>query len=281
MSPRPARAKPAAHFTRLESAVMAALAAELRHAVPDLTAQFRNARPGLKRNMAFGYYCGLSSDTARPASTRDGTLGSVHVLIDGLRDAVAFRVLMRQGRAVAIEADSYGQDTRTIDFERVGFEQVFTVNASGQSVLFEGPSAIPTASAAARPRQVPAAPRPSVPSSTSAPATVIVRPRSASSASTPSHTSVFGPNGAVSTPSAARPAAATDTPDVAPGVVLLGAWAVIAAVAVLAVLIFRIPILFAAIAAFWIGNAVRQPKVLAALQRGVAEYQKSQAAQSS
>lgn len=253
---------------------MAALAAELRHAVPDLATQFRNARPGLKRNMAFGYYCGLSSDIARPASTRDGALGSVHVLIDGLRDAVAFRVLMRQGRAVAIEADSYGQDTRAIDFERVGFEQVFTVNASGQSVLFEGPSVIPTVSAAARPRQIPAAPRSTAatPAHAPSPPPVVVS-RSGQSA--------FGPNGAVSTPSTPRPAAKADTPEVAPGVVLAGAWAVIAAVAVLAVLIFRIPVVFAAIAAFWIGNAVRQPKVLVALQRGVAEYQRSQAAQSS
>jgi len=252
---------------------MAALAAELRHGVPDLSAQFRNARPGLKRNMAFGYYCGLSGDTARPATTADGALGSVHVLIDGLRDAVAFRVLMRQGRAVAIEADSYGQDTRAIDFERVGFEQVFTVNAHGQSVLFDGPSVIPTASAAARPRQIPAAPRPmaAAPAQaySTAPAAVIVSRPTASA---------FGPNGAVSTPSAPRALPEADTPDVAPGVVLLGAWAVIAAVAVLAVLIFRIPIVFAAIAAFWIGNAARQPKVLAALQRGVAEYQKSKAA---
>lgn len=266
------RAKPVAHFTRLESAVMAALAAELRHAVPDLAAQFRNSRPGLKRNMAVGYYCGLTGDGVRPVSTRDGALGSVHVLIDGLHDAVAFRVLMRQGRAVALEADSYGQDTRAIDFDRVGFEQVFTVNASGQSVLFEGPSVIPTASAAARPRQIPAAPRPTAPAPAYAPspATVIVHPRPA--------TSGFGPNGGVSTPSTPRPAAEADTPEMAPGAVLLIAWAVIAAVAVLAVLIFDLPIIFAAIAAFWIGNAVRQPKVLAALQRGVTEYQKSKAA---
>lgn len=251
---------------------MAGLAAELRHAVPDLAAQFRNARPGLKRNMAVGYYCGLTGDGVRPVSTRDGALGSVHVLIDGLHDAVAFRVLMRQGRAVALEADAYGQDTRTIDFDRVGFEQVFTVNASGQSVLFEGPSVIPTASAAARPRQIPPAPRPMTPASTSTPATVVVsRPA----------TSGFGPNGAVSTPSTPRAQPEADTPEMAPGAMLLIAWAVIAVVAVLAVLIFDLPILFAAIAAFWIGNAVRQPKVLAALQRGVAEYQKSQAAQSS
>jgi hypothetical protein len=267
------RAKPVAHFSRLESAVMAALAAELRHAVPDLAAQFRNARPGLKRNMTFGYYCGLTGGGARPASTRDGALGSVHVLIDGLHDAVAFRVLMRQGRAVAIEADSYGQDTRAIDFDHVGFEQVFTVNASGQSVLFEGPSAIPTASAAARPRQIPAAPRPTAaaPAHAQSPAAVIVHPRPVQSG--------FGPNGAVGTPSTPRSQPEADTPNVAPGVLLLGAWAVIAAVAVLAVLIFDLPIIFAAVAAFWIGNAVRQPKVLAALQRGVAEYQKSQAAQ--
>lgn len=275
MSLRPVRAKPAAHFTRLESAVMAALAAELRHAVPDLSAQFRNARPGLKRNMAFGYYCGLTGDGVSPVSTRDGALGSVHVLIDGLHDAVAFRVLMRQGRAVAIEADSYGQDTRAIDFDRVGFEQVFTVNASGQSVLFEGPSVIPTASAAARPRQIPAAPRPTAAASAHAqsPAAVIVHPRPVQSG--------FGPNGAVSTPSTPRPAAEADTSEIPPGAMLLIAWTVIAVVAVLLVLIFDLPILFAAIAAFWIGNAVRQPKVLAALQRGVAEYQKSKAAQSS
>src|SRR5690606_28863361 len=99
-------------------------------------------------------------------------------------------------------------------------------------------------SAAARPRQIPAAPRPmattSPPPYPAAPATVIV------SRPVPSG---FGPNGGATTPSMPRAQLEADTPEVAPGVVLAGAWAVIAAVAVLAVLIFRIPVVFAAIAA--------------------------------
>jgi hypothetical protein len=75
--------------------------------------------------------------------------------------------------------------------------------------------------------------------------------------------------------------AATGTPDL-PATddrvsVLVAAWAVIAVAAVLAILIFRVPIIFAAIIAFWIGNAIRQPKVLAAIQRGLAAWKAARA----
>lgn len=276
-------------LTRLERAVMAALAHELRGTIPDLAAQFAAAKTSQRRNMAFGAYTGLSLDRPHPATTADGPFGTVHVMIDGLQDAVAFQVLMRHGTVAALQADSYGQDTRAINFDTVGFEQVFTLDAQGRSIPFEPR----LSSDEDRPirRSAPPAPRhtqrpvqqatPMRPASQPAPRPQTDKPQPASSERDRAFT--FGPNGTVSTPPPIPPGTgfgsrSADLPDIASlddKTLRLGLWAAIAVVAFLIVTIFQISWIFALIPGFWIAQAIRRPAVLSAIRKMLVAWQAS------
>lgn len=118
---------------------MDALAHDLRREVPDLAGQFGEALPGLRRNTAFGAYVEMIVDRNRPAPGHGptGAFGSVHAMVGDLPDPVAFRVHLRQGRLLGLEADSYGHDTRHIDFQTAPFDEVFYLDDAGDSILFE------------------------------------------------------------------------------------------------------------------------------------------------
>lgn len=260
---------------------MAALAHELRGTIPDLAAQFAAARSSLRRNMAFGAYTGLTLDKPRPATTADGRFGTVHVMIDGLSDAVAFRVLMRHGTVAALQADSYGQDTRAINFDSVGFEQVFTLDAQGRSIPFESV----TAPLPAPTRILPSAPRPAqqaepprqAPQTRPASQPQTRQPQPAPPQRDRPHT--FGPNGAVSTPPPITPgSSSTDLPDVASmddKTLLAGLWAVIAVVAFLLVTIFDVSWIFVLVPGIWLAQAIRRPAVLSVIRKALATWQAS------
>jgi hypothetical protein len=272
-------------LTRLERAVMAALAHELRGTIPDLAAQFASAKSGLRRNMAFGAYTGLILDRPRPATTADGPFGTVHVMIDGLQDAVAFQVLMRHGTVAALQADSYGQDTRAINFDTVGFEQVFTLDAQGRSVPFEPrPFADPTPT-----RRLPPAPRPAqqtepprqAPQTRPASQPQIHKPQPTPPHRDPAFT--FGPNGAVSTPPPIAPGTgfgsrSTDLPDIASmddRTLRIGLWAALAVVGFLIVNIFGVSWIFVLLPGIWIAQAIRRPATLSAIRKALAAWQAS------
>lgn len=270
-------------LTRLERAVMAALAHELRGAIPDLAAQFAASKASQRRNMAFGSYTGLTLDRPRPATTADGWFGTVHVMIDGLQDAVAFQVLMRHGTVVALQADSYGQDTRAINFDTVGFEQVFTLDAQGRSVPFESrPSADPAPTrslpSAPRPAQQAEPPRQTLPTAAQRPAQ---RPGQTPQATPPRRDPAFtfGPNGAISTPPPMTAgSASTDMPDIASmddKTLLIAVWGVISVIGVVLVTIFGVSWFFVLIPAIWIAQAIRRPAVLSAIRKGLAAWQAS------
>ena len=150
-----------ARLTPLEGAVMDAMAWELREGVPDLAAQAAASSPGLRRNTGAGLYSEMVVDRNRAVANPDATglFGTVHAMVGDLPDPVGFRVELRQGRLTALHGDSYGQDTRAIDFATTPFEDVFTVNARGESVLYRSiwraPDAAPTPRAAPRPAAPP------------------------------------------------------------------------------------------------------------------------------
>lgn len=128
-----------ARFTRLERGVMAAMAHDLRHVAPDLAGQFEESLPGTRRNTGSGLFSEIIVSSRRPLSAEraTGVFGTVHAMVGDLPDPVAFQVELRQGRLLALHGDAYGQDTRDIDFERVPFEQVFTLNGQGESIAFD------------------------------------------------------------------------------------------------------------------------------------------------
>lgn len=132
-------------LTPLERAVLDALVWDLCEVAPDLGGQVEESLPGLRRNTGQGAFTELivARDRPVPSAGPTGRFGTVHAMVGDLADAVAFQVELRQGRLLALHADSYDQDTRGIDFATVPFEDVFVVNAAGESVLYDPTETMP------------------------------------------------------------------------------------------------------------------------------------------
>lgn len=125
--------------------MLEALAWDLRDVVPDLAGQVEESWPGQRRNTGFGYFAELIVDRNRPSPGLKvhGRFGTVHAMIGDLPEPVAFQVELREGRLLALHADSYGQDTRAVDFATTPFDEVFTVDDAGESVLFDPRGVMP------------------------------------------------------------------------------------------------------------------------------------------
>ena len=131
-------------LTRLESAVLDALAWELEAVAPDLAGQVEDSLPGLRRNTGQGLYSELIVARGRPLpGGATGRFGTTHAMVGDLPDPIGFQVELRDGRLLALHGQSYGQDTRAIDFATVAFEDVFTVDDQGESVLFDPVALMP------------------------------------------------------------------------------------------------------------------------------------------
>jgi hypothetical protein len=132
-------------FTPLESDILDALAWDLRDIAPDLAGQFAEALPGSRRNTGSGLFTELIVDRYRPSplTTPTGRFGTVHAMVGDLPDPVAFQAELREGRLLALHGDAYGQDTRAIDFARVSFDQVFTLDDQGESIAFDPAALMP------------------------------------------------------------------------------------------------------------------------------------------
>ncbi len=132
-------------FTSLESDILDALAWDLRDIAPDLAGQFAESLPGSRRNTGSGLFTELIVDRYRPSplTTPTGRFGTVHAMVGDLPDPVAFQAELREGRLLALHGDAYGQDTRAIDFARVPFDQVFTLDEQGESIAFDPAALMP------------------------------------------------------------------------------------------------------------------------------------------
>lgn len=121
-------------YTRLERTILQALTWELRDVVPDLAAQIAASRLTLRRNSGFGFFTEMMVDRPLTATTAPARhLGTVHAMVAGLSKPVAFQLRVRDGRLLGLMADSYGQDTRLIDFTNTPFDQIFILD-QGRSV---------------------------------------------------------------------------------------------------------------------------------------------------
>jgi hypothetical protein len=248
-------------FTPLESAVLDALAWDLNHIAPDLAGQFAESLPGPRRNTGSGLYTEVIVDRTRPAplTTPSGRFGTVHAMVGDLPDPMAFQVELRGGRLLYLFGDAYGQDTRDIDFATVPFDQVFTLNDQGESIAFD-PAAL-----------MPPSPLPGLPA--------WVETEPASALEPPLNVGALQPVQAASPPDVltvlfpTQPTdATTDDRQESMTSLLIGVWVVIAGVALLATLLFRLPWVFAVFITFVVGRWVRTPAVLSAIQRLVETY---------
>lgn len=269
-------------FTRLETAVMAALAHDLRGTVPDLARQFATARPERRRNTAFGAYTGMTGD--RPRSGAEigltGRFGTVHAMIPGLSEAVAFQVELLNGRLFALHAYSYGQDTRGIDFTAAHPTEIFTLDEGGRSIPWS--PAGNTNDPASRPTM-----RPAVATPRTTPPTVFVPPTTKTS-TPPSQTPISSRRTQDDRPATSsvanvvfgKPTVSNFEDIPAPEdqkSLLLGLWVAIGAVAILATMLFDVPLFLALFLAFFAGRAVRNPKVLAVIAALLKQAREQQA----
>lgn len=252
-------------FTPLESDILDALAWDLRDIAPDLAGQYAESLPGSRRNTGSGLFTELIVDRSRPPplTTPTGRFGTVHAMVGDLPDPIAFQVELRQGRLLALHGDAYGQDTRAIDFARIPFDQVFTLDDRGESVAFD-PTALMQPSPLLDLHQ----------HTDHEPPHLIADPplvnlgalqRVQDSVPRDVMTVLFG---------APDPAAAARAADEAPPdkenqtSVLIGAWVAIAVGAVFLTVIFRLSWIFAIIIAVTLGRLLHKPTVLTALARG-------------
>lgn len=264
-----------ARFTKLERDVMAALAWDLRHVAPDLAGQFEESLPGTRRNTGSGLFTETIVSSRRPLSAEreTGRFGTVHALVGALPDPIAFQVELRNGRLLALHGDAYGQDTRAIDFARVPFEQVFTVDEAGRSIEFRPAGLMPASPMTDlhRPDETPPpAARSGTPAASPPPRQSQLQTPQAPTGTAPSLAGQL--RTALAAGAAPDPAAADDRISL-----LIGAWVVIAVGAGLGVLILDLPVIPALLAAGWLAAMVRRPRVLAAIQRGLAAWKAARA----
>lgn len=250
-------------FTPLESDILDALAWDLRDIAPDLAGQFAEALPGVRRNTGAGLFTEIIVHRARPAplTTPTGRFGTVHAMVGDLPDPIAFQVEMVAGRLIALHGDAYGQDTRAIDFTRVPYDQVFTLDDRGDSIAFD-------------------------PAALMQPSPLLDLHRHADHVQPPPVEPPLGNDGALQrlqapgpqtllevlfgkvAPASPHTAVDESPPDTSDRTsVLVGLWVVIAVVGFLAVVLFDVSIFFAVILAGVLGRALQKPEILDALTR--------------
>ena len=259
-------------YTRLERAVMDALAHDLRAEIPDLAGQFEESRPSQRRNSGFGLFTEMIVDRTRPApvSGPTGDLGTVHAMVGALPDPIAFKARVRQGVLLGLMGDSYGQDTRAIDFSTVAFDQVFTVDAQGRSIPFEPAKHMPPSPLLDLQRHTDHAPARAPEPAPLKNVGALQRVQAAEPPATTFMDAVFGRAGLTEP----EPEPEVRTPTDATSL-LIGLWALIGVTAVLLVIIFDLPFLTAVIFAVFAGRAVKQPQVLSTVRKVLDNWQTS------
>ena len=264
-------------FTPLESDVLDALAWDLREVAPDLAGQFAESLPGVRRNTGSGMFTEVIVHRARPAplTTPTGRFGTVHAMVGDLPDPVAFQVELVAGRMIALHGDAYGQDTRAIDFARVPYDQVFTVDERGESVAFD-PAALmqpsPLLDLHHHTDHEPV--RPIEP--------VLQNQGALQRVQAPGPENLVDVLFGKTQPAAGDAPAEESPPDKADQTsIVIGLWVIIAVIVFFAVVFFDFPLFFAGFLAIILGRMLHKPKVLeafglAARRMGRHEYRPPQ-----
>jgi hypothetical protein len=257
---------------------MDALAHDLRAQAPDLAQQFKQSQPSQRRNSGFGLFTEMAADGNRapPASGLSGDLGTVHAMVAHLPDPIAFKVRMRDGVLIGLLGDSYGQDTRTLDFATAPFDQVFTVDAQGRSIPYE-PAGTPSPSLPLDLQDPIDAVRPVEPIRVLPSITPAQKPQDSAR---PAPTTAAPPS-MVDLIFGSRTEGQADPPeqtlaDNEKTALRFGLWFALFVVVGILVLIFEVNIVFAFIAAIALGRALQTDKGLAVIKRGIAEWKKAQ-----
>lgn len=126
-------------LTPLELAVLDALADELRDQLPDLPGQIAEALPGVRRNTGAGFSTEVIVDRNRPSpgSALTGRFGTIHGDVPGLIEPMAFQIDVAGGRLLALHGMTYDEATDAIDFASARVSGLFRIDPSGESVAWK------------------------------------------------------------------------------------------------------------------------------------------------
>ncbi|MBA4001047.1 hypothetical protein [Brevundimonas sp.] len=136
-------------FTKLELAVLDAIADETTEQAPELPGQIADARVVDRTRNGAGFITHIQVDPTRtaPIESAPRQLGTIHADIAGLADPVGFRAVIQHGLLTALETETYGQDTSAIDFTTAPFGGLFRLTPEGESVAVTSPTpVVPTPS---------------------------------------------------------------------------------------------------------------------------------------
>lgn len=149
-------------FTKLELAVLDAIADETTEQAPELPGQIADARVVDRTRNGAGFITHIQVDPTRtaPIESAPGQLGTIHADIAGLADPVGFRAVIQHGLLTALETETYGQDTSAIDFTTAPFGGLFRITPEGESVAITSPAPVMPTPNPLHPIQQRAAPLP-------------------------------------------------------------------------------------------------------------------------
>jgi hypothetical protein len=265
-------------FSKLELAVLEALADELRLELPDLRAQIAAALPGDRRNTGFGFSTGIIVDRNRPPPDRalTGRFGTIHGDVPGLIDPMAFQIDVIGGRLTALHGMTYDEPTEGIEFTTARLGSLFRIDAQGNSIAWE--PGVPTHASPLRAPQRSDQPAPTGPievpvgDSMSPHVAKSRRPDEARRAPPPKAADVgmqalealFG-----------KRTSTTDAPEATSEEqtsLVIGAVVILAVVGLFAVVFFDVPFFFALIMIGYLAAALARPKGRAALRKIVDLY---------
>lgn len=131
-------------FTKLELAVLDAIADETVEQAPELPGQIADARVVDRIQTRAGFITHIQVDPARtaPIESAPAQLGTIHADIAGLADPVGFRAVIEHGHLTALETETYGQDASAIDFATAPFGGLFRITPEGESVAVTSPAPV-------------------------------------------------------------------------------------------------------------------------------------------
>lgn len=262
-------------FTPLETAVLDALADELRFDIPDLPGQIAEALPGVRRNTGFGFFTEVIVDRNRPGVNiaLSGRLGSIHGDVPGLVEPMAFQVEVAGGRLIALHGATYAERTDVIDFTTARVSGLFRIDEQGESIAWTPP--VLTEDSPLRTLQRSDEPLPGLaqPSLWDGGSPHVARSRQLIEAEQntppPAVQAVFDALFGTSSSTAPQPPPATAEEQTS---LVVGAVVLILVIGLFAVLFLDVPLLFVLIMGGYLISALMRPKGRAALRKAVNLY---------
>jgi hypothetical protein len=111
-------------LSRLEQAVLDAIALQVPEVADVLAGQQGQVRVTARENTGAGFYTTLDVSRGSPIKGVASPLGDVGATVVGLQHGMGFLLWLRDGHIHQLEGFSYGESTSGVDFERVAFGTV-------------------------------------------------------------------------------------------------------------------------------------------------------------